>query len=68
MIMVECRIVQIIGVCKKNDSTNVDKNGQKNIHRGSQLQNVDNSVDNVDKLLSEKRFSYFYNVSGAHSY
>ena len=44
------------------------KKYQKNIHRSFQPENVDNPVDNVDKLFAKQRFPYFYNVSGTHSY
>lgn len=30
--------------------------------------NVENYVDNVDNLHSQKLFPYFYYVSGSHSY
>lgn len=30
--------------------------------------NVENSVDNVDNLLTKEIFSHFYDVSGTHSY
>lgn len=41
--------------------------GEKNPHvwHGG---NVHKHVDNVDNLVSEKLFSYIYNVSGPHSY
>ena len=36
--------------------------------QGIQQDSVENSVDNVDNLLSKELFAHFYNISGPHSY
>ncbi len=48
---------------KKRQVEKGKKNPQDILH-----QNVNNLVDNVDKLTGKKVFSNIYNVSGAHSY
>ena len=44
-----------------------EENGEKN-PQDIQHGNVNNLVDNVDKLTGKKIFSDIYYVSGAHSY
>ena len=52
---------------RKSDLFFREKIAKKN-PQDFQQRNVNNLVDNVDKLAGKKVFSNIYNVSGAHSY